>query len=460
MKIRRASATAATETLDDPADDADTDAAVPRIPADAEPAADEQVPETDATAELARHAADLKRDLVAFAQAGRFALWRDPFIARSLYGNARVGRPAAFPEPTDREFLRVLDDFVMTFRFPDGSGIVEKFLKANEDLSGDDKKLLKAWRDSVDGIFEVEHKNEETTELTLRNLIDDLEYRVYLGTGPAGMRAVRGAGFVFVRLAPLRAAADATVTEVLGGLGGDAWIVSGPVHAFPRSASRQIAQTALRIAVQFPERVFRNPAMVDEARAMLTAEREAFVEFFGADEVILAPKDAEDRLSEFYRQTKSGDTGPAAGHGRKSRLRRRGDGHAGAHARFHLPEDWESAETIGLVYDETGGLAVLADYGLLHDLFKEPGRAGDKRYAAALKRYLSDDAIPPFALRRLARTYPKTTDEVYRKVQKKPTFTWAKDGDALLRKQKSSRDGGTIPALPVFGARLRELAFR
>jgi hypothetical protein len=421
----------------------------------------DEAPEADGTAALARHAAALKRDLVAFAQAGRFARWRDPFIAQALYGTGQVGRPGAFPEPTDREFLRVLDDFVMTFRFPDGSDLVEKFLNANDGLPADDKKLLKTWRDSLDGIFEVVARDEQRTELTLRNLIDDLEYNAYLGTGPAAMRAVRGEDFVFVRLAPLQAAADAAIEDVLGGQGGDAWIVSGPVHAFPRSAGPQIAQTALRIAVQFPERVFRNPAMIDEARAMLRAEHDTFVEFFGADEVICEPEDAENRLSEFYRRARRGAAHAATEQGWKARLFKRGEGRPGAEARFRLPEGWEQAATIGLVHDEAGGLAVLADYALLHDLFKNPGLAADKQYAAALKKYLNDDAIPPFALTRLARAYPKTADDVYRKVLKKPAFTWEKNGDDLLRKSKAPHYGGDVlPALPVLGARLRELAFR
>jgi hypothetical protein len=52
-----------------------------------------------------------------------------------------------------------------------------------------------------------------------------------------------------------------------------------------------------------------------------------------------------------------------------------------------------------------------------------------------------------------------TADAVFRKVLKKPDFTWAKDGEARLRKHKPQDfKEKPQPALAVVGARLRELA--
>jgi hypothetical protein len=52
-----------------------------------------------------------------------------------------------------------------------------------------------------------------------------------------------------------------------------------------------------------------------------------------------------------------------------------------------------------------------------------------------------------------------TADAVFRKVLKKPDFTWAKDGEALLRKHKRQYfQEAQQPAIAVVGTRLRELA--
>jgi hypothetical protein len=61
--------------------------------------------------------------------------------------------------------------------------------------------------------------------------------------------------------------------------------------------------------------------------------------------------------------------------------------------------------------------------------------------------------------RRLAAVHPDTVDVVFRKILKKPNFTWAKHGETLLRRQKAwyyERD--PLPSVTVIGARLTELA--
>jgi ABC-type antimicrobial peptide transport system permease subunit len=50
-----------------------------------------------------------------------------------------------------------------------------------------------------------------------------------------------------------------------------------------------------------PVLVYRNPEKIEQAWKQMQAERAAFVEFFGCDELVLLPAEAEERINAFYR---------------------------------------------------------------------------------------------------------------------------------------------------------------
>jgi hypothetical protein len=96
---------------------------------------------------------------------------------------------------------------------------------------------------------------------------------------------------------------------------------------------------------------------------------------------------------------------------------------------------------------------------MLRELFADPGLATDKRYSQALRGYLGADSIGPLPFRRLAAAYPETVNTVFRKILRKPNFTWAEHGEALLHHRKPwyyARE--PRPGTSVIGARLTELA--
>jgi hypothetical protein len=146
--------------------------------------------------------------------------------------------------------------------------------------------MLRGWRDPVEGIFEIRRKNRDS--LLLLNLLDDLEYRVYSNMGPAAFRRLPKGGFVHVRLVP--------ICPVPG-----AWLVSGSMSAYRKSGAAQIAQAALAVATKQPELVYRNPEKIEQAWTLMREDRAAFVEFFGGDELVLPPGEAEERLNAYYR---------------------------------------------------------------------------------------------------------------------------------------------------------------
>jgi hypothetical protein len=96
-----------------------------------------------------------------------------------------------------------------------------------------------------------------------------------------GLRASRPLpkhGFVYARLIPIRPVSDA-------------WLVSGSMRAYCKSDAAQVVQVALELATRLPELVYRNPEKIEQAWKQMQADRAAFAEFFGCDELVLPPAD-------------------------------------------------------------------------------------------------------------------------------------------------------------------------
>ena len=102
-------------------------------------------------------------------------------------------------------------------------------------------------------------------------------------------------------------------------------------------------------------------------------DRAAFMEFFGGDELVLSPAEAEERLNAYYRRRQEAALAAHPG-------RRRPRNVPGIDIpAFDLPAELADADTIGIIYDEIDGLNFYNEYGMLRELFADPALAADKR---------------------------------------------------------------------------------
>jgi hypothetical protein len=227
------------------------------------------------------------------------------------------------------------------------------------------------------------------------------------------------------------------------------------MRAYHKSDAAQVAQAALDLATRRPELVHRNPGKVEQAWQQMRAERAAFVEFFGRDELVLSPAEAGVRINAFYRRRQE------AALAARSALRRPSDIPGVDVPAFELPPELADAATVGIMYDEIDGLNFYNEYGMLRELFADAALASDKRYADVLRGYLRAETIGPLPFRRLAAAHPQTVDAVFRKILCQPQFAWAEHGEALLRRRKPwYYEREPHPNRTVIGARLSELISR
>src|SRR5262249_19521217 len=150
----------------------------------------------------------------------------------------------------------------------------------------------------------------------------------------------------------------------------------------------------------------------------------------GGDELILPPAEAEERLNAFHRHQQK------AALARQPSRRRPPNRPAVDVPAFEIPPELAEANTIDMIYDETDELNFYNEYEMLRELFAEPALVADKQYTDVLRGYLRAETIGPLPFRRLAAAYPDTTDAVFRRVLRKPEFTWAEHGEDLMRRRK------------------------
>jgi hypothetical protein len=380
---------------------------------------------------LIERSAELKRDLVRFARGPRF---ERPLTAAL--------QDAAGPEGELDEAVAigVTDWFALQHRLPRGDTVVDRFVASRPDLTAADREMLLGWRDPVEGLFEVRSKDRDA--VVLLNLLDDLEYRTYSNVGRAVFGPLPRGAFVHARLVP--------ISPVPG-----AWLVSGATTTYPESYAAHVAQTAVGLSVRRPKLVFRNPEKIKEGWELMRQDRAAFVEYFGGDELVLPPAEAQEQVNAYRQQRQEAMLASQPG---RSLGRNVSDRDAPP---IRLPQEAAEFGTIGVIYDETDGLNFYPGYGMLRDLFADPALAARKQYADVLRGYLRSETIGPLPLLRLAVAHPDTVDAVFRKILRKPNFTWSEHGETLLNRRKAwYYEREPLPGFSKIGGRLNELRTR
>jgi hypothetical protein len=212
------------------------------------------------------------------------------------------------------------------------------------------------------------------------------------------------------------------------------WLVSGNLSCYPSSARDQMLAIAAEQAMRNPEVVFRNPAKLAEARRMLAEHQAVFVGLFGSDLIVVPGDEVPGKVGAFYRRLRE-LAGPAAE-----------QDEAGRPDFLDVPEILE-AESVAIHFVEGEGLSFYPDYHLLEELFSNPALISRRRYRERLSDFLGDPDGSPEPLRRLAARDPAIASTVFaRLLKRKRGFSWAADGEELLRRSKPRYFDGTVLA--------------
>ncbi|PKW19248.1 hypothetical protein [Saccharopolyspora spinosa] len=378
--------------------------------------------------DLVARSADLKGELVKFAQSRRFARQLDARFAEAADGHGYLSEETA---------VWVIDHFALQDRLAGGRTLPERFIAQRRPrLSDVEQEMVLGWRDVIEAFFEVRQFDGDA--VLLHNLFDDLVYRVYSNMGRGVFAKLRKGMFVVGRIVPVHPSCDA-------------WLVSGHFVCFPKSARRQIAQSAAQKLITRPGALRRNPALLRRSWEIQAEQRANFVDLVGSDVLVLPPAQAQATLREHYRRIREATAKPAGKFAKPTTG-------VTLDELTRWPEDLLEAESVALIYDEVEGLNFYRDFGRLDALFADPSLASDRTRIAHLREYLHDESVSPLAIRRLVQRHPDGADPVFRALLSKPGFSWPRDGEKLLRRHKKSYfDQEPTPSITTVGDRLAEL---
>ncbi len=254
-----------------------------------------------ATVDLVERSGDLKRDLLAFARGPRFARALQRALAER-FGRVVVG--------DEGELFNFLDHFILQRRQADGRTVVEHFVEEHPELPEAERAMLLGWREVVEGIFAVQGR--DGLALIVENLIDELPYRVRSNMGPSVFTQFPVGSYMIGRLVPV----------------GDEWLISGATSVLAPSRRADANGAAANIATQMPSLVFRNPAKVEQGWELQREERRQFIDFFGADLVVLPGHELAERMRDYarYRHYDARRPGSIGRRARRGDVRRRPSG--------------------------------------------------------------------------------------------------------------------------------------
>ncbi len=321
-----------------------------------------------------------------------------------------------------------------------GESVIDEFLAAAGSLPEPQRRLVRGWKATVMGVFEV--TGARGPILQCHNLIDELDYPVLVvGRVAATLRAFPVGSFFVSTLVPAL----------------DAWLLNGS-QTILQHRSRVLAYgVAAELAQRFPAAFFRNALHLERARALDEVQHQRFLELFGDPVFVGTPDKAAAAYARLVeprvqgREEAAGDAGDLAQQVAELRDELATTG--------TFPADLRDADTVGMLSDAAHGLVLLRDFGLFDEAFELGARARHK-HRAIVRGYLESAATPPRVFRAAAARHPAGASELFRILLGRPDFSWEQHSDELLRRHKGPQpEEAEIPSsLPLSTKQLAGLA--
>jgi len=355
---------------------------------------------------------DIRKMLVDYFQ--NILLKKDDALSEAFFKAAQEEYGDPLVIQSEEEFHEFTDNFVYSYKFPDGLTIIERFVSETTDLSEKEKAIILRWKDPVGGIFQV--KRAFPDGFVAENLINEVDYTIKPTTIP----------HQFERLAKPGAFFRAKIIPVSD----NEYIFSG-VQKFLNISEKEVLKVVASFQMKHPELAFRdNEEKIRKGFELQEKDRELFMEYFGSDEVLTEGKKLLGLAAEFmdYRLSKVEKPLPE---GYKP-------------PEMHFPKELLKSKDVGIVFNELSGQHYVVNYGIILNVFQSPDEVKIQRYKKDILTYLDDQTISPYVLKKLFFKFPQNAEAIIRKILNRPEFCLEKDFDSLMDEFKPSFKGKRI----------------
>lgn len=353
----------------------------------------------------------------------------------------------------------IVDAFLTEGRVK-GQTPIDLFLAAQPDLSQSDRALVESWKRSFTGLFAVEKILPDGFEWV--NWLTNKHYIVKPASDKdaSDLARLKLGEIVLTRIAPV------TETE---------WMLSAPLTFLGKLGKPKLAVAIGNFRDAHKASLYSDaPELLEQAWQSVVKYHDAFLEFFGSDEVAMSGYELNKKMAEFgsllsqrqlaeagLDESKSiadlvaetdmseeelAEAAKAAGIDAAAMKQALQNPQAAAKMMtppVQLPDALKKAESVTVLADPRWGQMLLP----LHDRFKTLLQASDWRSVEGseklVRHYLSDPSINYFVWQRLAKEYPQAIERILQDFLDRPDFQIA-DLATVLAEQGKAID----PELP------------
>lgn len=278
-----------------------------------------------------------------------------------------------------------------------GEGVIDHFVDSRDDLSEADEEMLLEWMASLNSVFEI--KSLKPGIITLLDLDGNEIFPVTIMSSVENLPFTTGQ-FLATRLLPL----------------GEDFIFAGVQFLMP---SREAAMEVLEMRRALDEF---DPS--DEMASVQQAQRDAFVEIFGSDEIHIDAKQVTETIGRFQKylllERRDEETGKTAAEMYEEEF-----GHPMTLPEIpSMSEEFAELGEVTILCDEFDGIVLLPEYKRFKRIFESNNPDEDvPDWQALLWAYIEDPGIPIVAFERVAETHPEQVQKAMRILLEDETFS-------------------------------------
>ena len=357
---------------------------------------------------------DLKGMIVRFSQSDRFEAEFKRALRERFEGDVIVG--------DEVEFIYFMDWFALQRPTRSGKTPLELFVEKERQQGMPEEicQQLLRWGNVTEGLFEIRKLIDRDTVLAYEHL-RQREYVIKSNKPGFLAKRVSPGYYMIARIVPWY----------------DHYYFSGSSAMFPPEAKKQLAKMVEDMRKEHPELAFAEMEGEDLEMALATQERlyQAFVEFFGDNEVVFATgREMVKGMEAFHRYYIFERVWENTGKTLAQQAREKGM--EPTLPREEYPPEFVEAEEIGVLLDRKEGVIMLPDYGTFRRIFTEEDFQAIPGYRQLIYDYLKEDAIPPIPFQRMVERYPEQAQRVFQAVLTRRKFSLKQDFPRLMRRYK------------------------
>ncbi len=298
----------------------------------------------------------------------------------------------------------VLVTYVFERVFHKGTDTVfSMYLKENPNTDNQTKKLIEAFQNSIDALFEV--KSVQKNGFDLNNLVNEKKYFAMPLVKMSHFRGIYKGSYILARIFPFE----------------NEYFIIEIRETFSSLDKDKVLKYAVAKIIEQPENLYKdNKDKLNEIESEIAKFTEKFIECFDTDEIVTTNEFVDELISDFNDYYFG--TGSKSKEDIKSLIKP-----IEKYGYFKVPEFNSSYDNyiessmagfsshskkydVGVIFDKELGMFIVPFYGTICHIFESADYKSIEGWDECIKSFMENDKIPASLVKRLAEKYKNFTE--------------------------------------------------